>query len=53
MVRENLHIAHSRQKSYADNRRRGLSFEDWKLRVPYGVTHEKVMTFQGTRQART
>jgi hypothetical protein len=27
MVRENLHIAHSRQKSYADHRRRGLSFE--------------------------
>jgi hypothetical protein len=27
MVRENLHIAHSRQKSYADHRQRGLSFE--------------------------
>jgi hypothetical protein len=27
MVRENLHIAPSRQKSYADHRRRGLSFE--------------------------
>jgi hypothetical protein len=27
MVRENLHIAHSRQKSYADHRQRVLSFE--------------------------
>jgi hypothetical protein len=27
MVRENLHIAQSRQKSYADHRRRELSFE--------------------------
>jgi hypothetical protein len=27
MVRENLWIAQSRQKSYADNRRRELSFE--------------------------
>jgi hypothetical protein len=27
MVRENLHIAQSRQKSYANHRRRELSFE--------------------------
>jgi hypothetical protein len=27
MVRENLHVVQSRQKSYADHRRRGLSFE--------------------------
>jgi hypothetical protein len=27
MVRENLRIGQSRQKSYADHRRRGLSFE--------------------------
>jgi hypothetical protein len=27
MVRENLHVAQSRQKSYADHRRRELSFE--------------------------
>jgi hypothetical protein len=27
MVRENLHIAHSRQKSYVYHRRRELSFE--------------------------
>jgi hypothetical protein len=27
MVRENLQIVHSRQKSYADKRRRELSFE--------------------------
>jgi hypothetical protein len=27
MVRENLHIAQSRQKSYADHRRRELSFK--------------------------
>jgi hypothetical protein len=27
MVRENLRVAQSRQKSYADHRRRGLSFE--------------------------
>jgi hypothetical protein len=26
-VRENLHVTHSRQKSYADHRRRELSFE--------------------------
>jgi hypothetical protein len=27
MVRENLQIVHSRQKSYADHRQRELSFE--------------------------
>jgi hypothetical protein len=27
MVRENLHIVHARQKSYAEHRRRELSFE--------------------------
>jgi hypothetical protein len=27
MLRENLHIAHSRQMSYVDQRRRELSFE--------------------------
>jgi hypothetical protein len=27
MIRENLKVAQSRQKSYADKRRRGLSFE--------------------------
>jgi hypothetical protein len=27
MVRENLRVAQSRQKSYADHRRRELSFE--------------------------
>jgi hypothetical protein len=27
MVKENLHVAQSRQKSYADHRRRELSFE--------------------------
>jgi hypothetical protein len=28
-------------------------FSSWRLRVPQGVTYEKVTTFQGTRQART
>jgi hypothetical protein len=28
MIRENLRIAQSRQKSYADNRRRPLEFEE-------------------------
>jgi hypothetical protein len=29
IIRENLKVAQSRQKSYADNRRRPLEFEEW------------------------
>jgi hypothetical protein len=47
MVRENLRIAQSRQKSYADHRRRGLNFEVGDfiyLKVPpmRGLRHFKV-----------
>jgi hypothetical protein len=39
MVRENLHVAQSRQKSYADHRRRELSFKVSPMR---GLCHFKV-----------
>jgi hypothetical protein len=39
MVRENLHVAQSRQKSYADHRRRELSFKVSPMR---GLRHFKV-----------
>jgi hypothetical protein len=47
MVRENLRVAQSRQKSYADHRRRELSFEvgDFvylKVSLMSGLRHFKV-----------
>jgi hypothetical protein len=48
MVRENLRVTQSRQKSYADNWRRELSFE-----VGDFITYERSASFQGSRQART
>jgi hypothetical protein len=45
MVRENLHVALSRQKSYADNR-------SGRFCLPQGVTYERFASFQGSRQAR-
>jgi hypothetical protein len=53
MVRENLRVAQSRQKSYADHRRRELSFEVGDFCLPQGVTYERFASFQGPRQART
>jgi hypothetical protein len=47
-VRENLQVAQSRQKSYADHRRRELSFE-----VGDFVYLKRFASFQGSRQART
>jgi transposase InsO family protein len=52
MVRENLCIAQSRQKSYAEHRRRELSFEVG-FCLPQRVTYERFASFQGLRQART
>jgi hypothetical protein len=43
----------SRQKSYADHRRRELSFKVRDFCVPQGVTYERFAPFQGTRQAHT
>jgi hypothetical protein len=48
MVRENLRVAQSRQKSYVNHGRRELSFC-----VPQGVAYERFASFQGLRQART
>jgi hypothetical protein len=45
LVRENLRIARSRQKSYAGLRRRGLNFEDFmylKVSPMRGLQHFKV-----------
>jgi hypothetical protein len=53
MVRENLRVVKSRQKSYADHRRRELSFEVGDFCVPQGVTYERFAPFQGTSQACT
>jgi hypothetical protein len=53
MVRENLQIVHSRQKSYVDHRRRELSLEVGDFGIPQGVTYERFTPFQGKRQART
>jgi hypothetical protein len=53
MVRKNLRVAQSRQKSCADHRRRELSFEVGDFFLPQGVTYERVASFQGSRQART
>jgi hypothetical protein len=52
MVRENLRIVKSRQKRYADHRRRELSLK-LETTNTQGVTHERVTTFQGVRQAHT
>jgi hypothetical protein len=52
MVRENLRVAQSRQKSYTDHRRRELSFIVGDF-LPQGVTYERFASFQGPRQART
>jgi hypothetical protein len=48
MVRENLRVAQSRQKSYVDHRRRELSFEVWdfiylKVSPMRGLHHFKVL----------
>jgi hypothetical protein len=52
MVRENLQVAQSRQKSYVDHRRRELSFEVGDF-VTQGVAYEGFALFQGPRQTRT
>jgi hypothetical protein len=44
MMRENLKVAQSRQKSYADKRRRGLSFEIGNF------VYLKVSPMRGTRR---
>jgi hypothetical protein len=38
IIRENLRVAQTRQKSYTDNRRRPLEFEERGSCVPQGVT---------------
>jgi hypothetical protein len=43
MIRENLRVAQSRQKSYVDKRRRDLSFEVG------GFVYLKVSPLRGTR----
>jgi hypothetical protein len=53
MMEENLCIAQSRQKSYADHRRRELSVEVGDFVYPRGVTYEWFAPFQGMRQAHT
>jgi transposase InsO family protein len=52
MVRENIRVAQSRQKRYADHRRRELSFEVGDF-VYLKVSPMRFASFQGTRQART
>jgi hypothetical protein len=52
MVRENLRVAQSRQKSYADHKRRDLN-QSWRFCVPQGVTYERFASFQGLREACT
>jgi hypothetical protein len=52
MVRENLWVAQSRQKSYADHRRRELSFEVGDF-VYLMVSPMRFTLFHCTRQART
>jgi hypothetical protein len=54
MVRENLWVAQSRQKSYANHRRRELSFEVWdfvyiKVVPMRGLLHFKVWGMLATR----
>jgi hypothetical protein len=44
MIRENLRVTQSRQKSYADKRRRDLSFEDGDF------VYLKVSPMRGTRR---
>jgi hypothetical protein len=44
IIRENLRVAQTRQKSYADNRRRPLEFEDW------GYVYLKVSPLRGMRR---
>jgi hypothetical protein len=41
MVRENLKIAQSRQRSYADTRRRELSFEVGDFFLPEGIANQR------------
>jgi hypothetical protein len=53
MVRENLRVAQSRQKSYINHRRRELSFEVREFFLPQCVTYERFVSFHGSRQART
>jgi hypothetical protein len=53
MVRENLRVAQLRQKTYADHRRRELSFEVGDF-VYLNVSPMRGLScFQGLRQART
>jgi hypothetical protein len=52
MVKENLWVAQPMQKSYADHRRRQLSFSVGEF-VYLKVSYERFAPFQGTRQART
>jgi transposase InsO family protein len=53
MVRENLRVTQSRQKSYAVHRRREFSFKVGGFCLPQGVTYERFASFQCPRQART
>jgi hypothetical protein len=46
MIRENLKVAQSRQKSYSDKRRRDLSFEIGKLALRY-VSPFKIINRKG------
>jgi hypothetical protein len=46
MIRENLRVAQSRQKCYANHRRRELS---WRFCVPQGAAYERFPSFQGPR----
>jgi hypothetical protein len=50
MITENLKIAQSRQKSYADKRRRDLSFEVADFVYLKGITHERHQKVQGQRK---
>jgi hypothetical protein len=45
MVRENMKRAQSRQKSYADNKKR-IEIPRWRFRVPKSVTNERTSSFQ-------
>jgi hypothetical protein len=52
MVRENLCVTQSRQKSYTDHRRRELSFKVGDC-LPQGVSDEWFASLQGLKQAHT
>jgi hypothetical protein len=50
VVRENLKVAQSRQKSYADTRRRELTFEEGDYVYSEGVTYQRFAQVQGQRE---